>query len=90
MRKFKVHKVDRAKIKRWEAEGKPTIISAYASVQSEQTPGLVYNVVKYRKGGIFNAEGKALKFSCTCPGFQFRLKPCKHVAAFKKMQRAGK
>lgn len=87
MRRFKVNVVSKEKIKKWEADKKPTIISKYASVPSETLKGQVYSVVRYRKGATVNAEGKVVRYSCTCPGFQFRLKECKHIAAFKKAER---
>lgn len=89
MKRIKVHTVSKKTLYIAASKGKESIVSKYAYVPSESKPGTVYTVVRYRRGVIVNAQSRTLRYSCTCPGFQFRLKVCKHIRAFQKSEKGS-
>lgn len=88
MKSFRVNVVDKTTIRKGDKRGNsPVLVSKYAQVPSATQPGVYYTVNKYRRGTIVNAQGVAQKYTCTCNGFLYYLKPCKHIVEFKVNER---
>ena len=59
----------------------------YGTVESESSPGLMYVISKFRR----RAQGIYGKFRysyiCSCPDWVYRQRDCKHILAFKEVER---
>ena len=62
-------------------KGRVLGIRKYAKVRSSTHKDREYIVVKLRIPGTANYTHQ-----CSCPGYMYRQKPCKHIRAFKEQE----